>query len=245
MNIYTKIAFAINDIGAGHTKEAFGTFAAAVGGKLLGQAKNILPRFGAFFGKHVGEGASALRTAEKALHLANQGGKAVEIGAARQAYNAALNVGKQKQYQNFAKDWGQKLHGNKGFDPVTGKQLASAQSLQGGVDAAYKNLSPGMQKTLRYGGEVAKFVAPTSALEAFMLAPGVAGLGNKADAIAEGRAQGVSETTNAVAEQLDALGGAGIADRFGRALKYVGNPTQMNQYADNLRNYAASQDHYN
>jgi len=245
MNIYTKMAFAINELEAGHTKEAFGTFAKAVGGKVLGQAKNIVPRVGAFFGKHLGEGASGLKAAEEALHLANQGGKAAEIGAARQAYDAALNVGKQKQYQNFAKDWGQKMHGNLGFDPVTGKRLATSQSLQGGVDAAYKKLSPGMQNTIDIGKGVGMFALPTSGVEAFMMAPGVAGLGNKADAIAKGRAQGIAETSNSVADQMDELGGARLGDRLSKALKYVGSPSQMNQYADNLRAYAQNQDHYN
>ena len=242
------MAFAINELEAGHTKEAFGAFAKAVGGKVLGQVKNIVPRVGAFFGKRFGEGASGVRATEKALHLANQGGKAQEIDAARKAYEAALNVGKQKQYLNTAKTVGEKMHGNLGFDAVTGKQLATPGSLQGGVDAAYKNLAPWQQKGVSGVRMVKDFAMPRGpggVPLAALTFSGLAGLGNKEEALAQGRAQGIAETSNSVANKMDELGQAGLGDRLSQALQYVGRPSQMNQYADNLRAYALNQDHYN
>jgi len=128
MNKYTQMAFVINDIGAGHTKDAdFGNFVRYAGKKLLGntnqvipkaeqllgKAKQIVPRAGAFLGRHLGEGASARRAAEDLAVAAN--GQKGAIGKklraeADDALAKAMRMGNQQKYADLPEKLDKQLH---------------------------------------------------------------------------------------------------------------------------------------
>ena len=238
------MAFAINDIGVGHTKDAFGRFAGAVGNQLWGHAKQIIPRAGAFLGRHLGEGASARRAAEDLVFAAK--GRRGAVGAKlRTEANAALAKamkGKQQRWANTPANLDKKLYGaNSTFSKTTGERIVDPKSLQGKVDTAYNKLAPWQQSGVDMAKTVKDFAVPSGAGGVPMAAltfSGLAGLGNKAEATEAGRMQGLAEANDNTANQLNQLGNAGVGDRLSSALSYVKNPQQLNNYATALRNSA-------